>query len=352
MNNLIFHQLFEKETSSYTYLLADKTTKEAIIIDPVVDMADRDEKLIKELGLKLLYVLDTHVHADHVTASGELRKRTGAKVALSSAYKVDCPDILLNEGDTIKFGEHEIKTISTPGHTAGCMSFILGDRVFTGDALLIRGCGRTDFQEGSASTLYASVKNKILELPMETTIYPAHDYKGLTRSSVALERAYNPRLKDGVSESEFISIMDNLNLAYPKRIQEAVPANRLCGMPVMSEFMESGFVDGSPTVTPEELSKKLGHVKVVDVRAPEEFNGELGHVPASELHTLGPELERALEVLDSSQEIVFVCKVGARSAAATEVALKHGLQKVYNLYGGMVRWNELGLPVEKDRGGS
>ncbi len=155
-----------------------------------------------------------------------------------------------------------------------------------------------------------------------------------------------------ISEEDFVKIMDNLNLAYPKKIQEAVPANRLCGMPIMSEFMESGFVDGSPTVTPEELSKKLGHVKVVDVRAPEEFNGELGHVPASELHTLGEELESALKKFDSSQEVVFVCRIGARSAAATEVALKHGLQKVYNLYGGMVRWNQLGLPIEKDRGGS
>lgn len=352
MENLIFHQLFEKETSSYTYLLADAKTKDAVIIDPVVEMADRDEKLINELGLNLKYVLDTHVHADHVTASGALRKRTGAKVVLSSAYNVDCPDIQLNDGDKIKFGEFEITAISTPGHTAGCMSYVLGDMVFTGDALLIRGCGRTDFQEGSAKKLYYSVKEKLLVLSPETTVFPAHDYKGFTKSSIGAEKQHNPRLKDGVSEAEFIEIMGNLNLAYPKRIDEAVPANRLCGMALKSEQMESGYADGAPTVTAEELSKNLGHVKVIDVRGGEEFNGELGRVPASELHTLGPDLESALSNIKNDQEVVFVCKVGARSAAATELALKHGLQKVYNLEGGMERWNELGLPVEKDRGGS
>jgi sulfur dioxygenase len=225
----IFFQLFEKETSTYTYLLGDPETKEAVIIDPVIETVNRDVKLLEDLELKLKYIIETHVHADHITGAGELRKRTGAKIALSSSYDMSCPDLRLKDQDEIRFGSHTIKVFHTPGHTNGCLSYQLGHMVFTGDALLIRGCGRTDFQEGSSEKLYESIKNKIFTLPDETIVYPGHDYNGFTKSTIGLEKRLNPRLKDGITMEQFTQIMASLNLPYPKKIQEAVPANLLCG---------------------------------------------------------------------------------------------------------------------------
>lgn len=351
-NDLIFHQLFERETSTFTYLLGDPGTKEAVLIDPVIEMVDRDIKLVEELGLNLKFVLDTHVHADHITGSGEIRKRTGAKVAVSSAYDLSCPDLHLEDGQELTFGKHTIKALHTPGHTSGCLSYHIGNMVFTGDALLIRGCGRTDFQEGSSDKLFHSVRDKIFSLPEDTVVYPAHDYKGFSRSSVGLEKRLNPRLKLDVSKEEFINIMANLKLAYPKKIQEAVPANQQCGLPLKSALLNTNFVEGVPTVTAENLYPQLAHARVIDVRGSDEFNNELGHIPRASLSTLGPELDQKLNQEDREREIVFVCRSGRRSAEATKLALIKGFQKVYNLEGGMLRWNELRFPIEKDMGGS
>lgn len=351
-DNLIFHQLFEKETSSYTYLLGDAETKEAILIDPVVEMVERDLQLIKDLDLKLKYILDTHVHADHITASGELRNRTGAKTGLSSAYDMACPDLHIEDGQEIKFGPFIIKAIHTPGHTSGCLSYQLGDKVFTGDALLIRGCGRTDFQEGSSEKLFHSVREKLFLLPETTIVYPAHDYKGFMKTSIGVEKRLNPRLNTNISKEKFIDIMENLKLAYPKKIQEAVPANLQCGLPLKSEILNSGFVDGSPTVTPEDVFTKLGHIKIIDVRGADEFNNELGHIPNAELSTLGPQLDEKLNHMDKTKEIVFVCRSGKRSGEATRLALNKGFEKVYSLQGGMLRWDELRFPFQRDMGGS
>ncbi len=350
--NFIFHQLFEKETSTYTYLLGDQKTKEAVLIDPVVEMVDRDLKLIEDLGLKLKYVLDTHVHADHITASGEIRKRTNAKVGLSSAYDMACPDLHLEDGQEIQFGNYTIKVIHTPGHTSGCLSYSIGGMVFTGDALLIRGCGRTDFQEGSSERLFQSVRDKLFSLADETIVYPGHDYKGFTKSSIGLEKKLNPRLKLENSKEQFCEIMNNLKLSYPKKIQEAVPANLLCGLPFKSEILNTGFVDGIPTVTAEDVYTKLGHVKVIDVRGSDEYNNELGHIQNAELSTLGPKLDKRLDGEDKNNEVVFVCRSGKRSGEATRMALNKGFEKVYNLQGGMLRWNELHFPIERDMGGS
>ena len=351
-DNIIFHQLFEKETSTYTYLLADPGTKEAVLIDPVAEMVDRDVKLLEDLGLKLKYVLDTHVHADHITASGEIRKRTGAKVGISSAYDLACPDLHLEDGQELQFGKHTIRSIHTPGHTSGCLSYQVGDMVFTGDALLVRGCGRTDFQEGSSEKLFDSVRNKIFGLPDTTTVYPAHDYKGFTKTSVGLEKRFNPRLNLEVNKEQFIDIMANLKLAYPKKIKEAVPANLQCGLSLKSEILNTGFVDGIPTVTPEDLQAKLGSVKIIDVRGADEFNNELGHIPNAILATLGPGLDKQLDKEDKQAEVVFVCRSGKRSAEATKMAILKGFEKVYNLEGGMLKWNHLRLPCGRDMGGS
>jgi sulfur dioxygenase len=229
--NLLFQQLFDAQSSTYTYLLADGVSKEAVIIDPVLDMIERDLNLVRELGLKLKYVLDTHIHADHVTASGRLRKETQAQIGVSRNANVTCADLKLGDGDEVTFGPFKIRILETPGHTNCSVSYVCEDKVFTGDTLLIRGCGRTDFQQGSAEKLYDSVTRKLFKLPLDMLVYPGHDYNGLTSSSIAMEMKHNPRLGQAKTKDEFKTIMANLHLPYPKMIDVALPANHACGIP-------------------------------------------------------------------------------------------------------------------------
>jgi len=221
-------QLFDQDTWTYTYLLWDEVTKEAAIIDSVKERVERDVKYITDLGLKLKYSLETHVHADHVTASGSLREILGVKTAVHSQGGATCADIQINDGDVFKLGQQEIKAIYTPGHTNGDVSYYIDGAVFTGDALLIRACGRTDFQQGDSEKLHHSITQKLFSLPDETIVYPGHDYDGFTQSSIAEEKALNPRLANK-SREEFMAIMDNMNLPRPKRIDVAVPGNLGCG---------------------------------------------------------------------------------------------------------------------------
>lgn len=227
---LIFRQLFEHESKSFTYLLADAKSGEAIIIDPVFETSERDLKLIRELGLRLLYILDTHVHADHISASAQLRKMTGAKTGIGKASGVEAADLYLTDGDKVPFGSFELHVLSTPGHTDHHLAYQVADMIFTGDTLFFRGTGRTDFQGGSASALYESVHNKIFALPPQTRIYPGHDYNGHCMTSVWEEQRFNPRLGGGKTKEEFIQIMSNLNLSNPKKMNEAVPANLKGGL--------------------------------------------------------------------------------------------------------------------------
>ncbi|XP_075899341.1 persulfide dioxygenase ETHE1, mitochondrial [Nelusetta ayraudi] len=227
---LLFRQLFETESSTYTYLLADQETKDAVLIDPVLETIERDLKLINELGLNLKVAVNTHCHADHITSTGLMKKRiVGLKSAISK-FSGASADIHLLEGDKITFGKHHLTVRETPGHTDGCVSLVLGDQsmVFTGDALLIRGCGRTDFQQGCPKKLYESVHRKIFSLPEHCLVYPAHDYLGQTMSTVGEERKFNPRLTKNLDE--FTQIMNNLNLPKPKKIDISVPANLVCGV--------------------------------------------------------------------------------------------------------------------------
>jgi glyoxylase-like metal-dependent hydrolase (beta-lactamase superfamily II) len=225
---MLFRQLFDATSSTYTYLIADLASRKALLIDPVAEQAERDLTLVRELGLTLSHVLDTHVHADHVTAAGLLRQRTGATV-VGGASGASCADIHVKHGDVVRVGAVELRVLATPGHTDDSVSYLMDDRVFTGDALLIRGNGRTDFQNGSASVLYDSITRVLFALPDETLVYPAHDYKGLTVTTIGEEKRHNPRVA-GKSREEFIRIMDHLGLPKPKQIDVAVPANRACGL--------------------------------------------------------------------------------------------------------------------------
>ena len=227
--DMIFHQFFEVESSTYTYLLASEHTREAVLIDPVASEIDVYSQFLQSHDLKLVYSLDTHVHADHVTAANVLREKFGCKTVLHRNSGVSCGDIFISDGSAIRIGEITIEARYTPGHTNACTSYVAEGMVFTGDALLIDGCGRTDFQEGNAETLYDSIHQQIFTLPDETVVYPGHDYKGRLASTVEQERLHNSRLGAGRTKAEFVEIMQNLNLPYPKKIDIALPANKACG---------------------------------------------------------------------------------------------------------------------------
>lgn len=225
---MIFRQFYDADSSTYTYLLADEETRQAVLIDPVREQVERDLRQLQDLGLQLASVLDTHTHADHVTAAGLLRARTGAKT-VAGPSAAPCADVHVKDGDVLRVGAILIRTIATPGHTDDSVSYLVGDRVFTGDALLIRAAGRTDFQNGSARQLYDSITQKLFVLPDTTQVYPGHDYRGLTVSTIGEEKRFNARIAHRSCE-QFVEVMGALNLPKPKKIDEAVPANRACGL--------------------------------------------------------------------------------------------------------------------------
>jgi sulfur dioxygenase len=230
---MVFRQLFEPQSSAFTYLIGCDQTREAVLIDPVLETVERDLALLAELGLMLKYTLETHIHADHVTGADRLRDETGAKAAVPEKSGASQVDLAVREGEAIAIGELRLEPLYTPGHTNDHHAYLLRDgdgaRVFTGDALMIDGCGRTDFQNGDAATLYRSVHDKLFALPDETLVYPGHDYQQRRVSSIGQERARNPRLGGGKTIEEFVAIMEGLNLPRPKKMDIAVPANLECG---------------------------------------------------------------------------------------------------------------------------
>jgi len=226
---MIFRQLFEPLSSTYTYLFGCEETGQALLVDPVVPTMDRDLQLIADLGLELKKTVETHVHADHITSALHLKQNTGCEIAFPDVDNLPCADTHIVDGQPITLGSVELLPLFTPGHTDDHYSFLSDGRLLSGDCLLIDGCGRTDFQNGSAQTLYRTITEKLFSLPGETLVYPGHDYQGRHVSSIAQEKARNPRVGGDKSESDFVEIMNNLNLAYPKFIDYAVPGNQLCG---------------------------------------------------------------------------------------------------------------------------
>jgi glyoxylase-like metal-dependent hydrolase (beta-lactamase superfamily II)/rhodanese-related sulfurtransferase len=352
---LTFRQLFDPPSSTYTYLLADRRSGHAVVIDSVFEQVRRDAALIDELGLTLVWALETHVHADHVTGAWLLRQQTGCRIALSADSGAAGADRWLVPDDVIAFDGRNLQVRKTPGHTSGCLTYVLDDRsmAFTGDCLMVRGSGRTDFQQGDPTTLYRSVHQQIFSLPDDCLLYPAHDYRGLTVTSVREERRFNPRLGGETGEADFTGYMKNLRLAHPKKLDVAVPANLKCGKPEGEVDMTAapGWAPlrysfaGIWEIDPHGLEEHARLVQVVDVREPEEFSGPLGHIRGAVPIPLGALAERAGE-LAQDQPIVAVCRSGGRSAQATAILREAGFNDVANLAGGMLRWRAEGHAVQ------
>lgn len=350
--DLIFRQLFDAASSTYTYLLGDRDSREAVIIDTVFEQHLRDRALIAELGLRLVAVLDTHCHADHVTGAWLMREATACRIGISGRYgdALQGADLLLAHGDRIAFGQRHLEARATPGHTDGCMTFVTDDQgmAFTGDALLIRGAGRCDFQQGNARTLYRSITQQIFSLPDECLIFPAHDYSGRTMSTVAEERAHNPRIGGHADERDFTGYMENLDLPHPKLIAIAVPANLRCGEP--EDGRAPRPADWGPVrqtyagvleIEPEWVAEHLSEVRILDVREPEELNEQTGRIAGALCIPLG-ELAQRLAEVPTDCPVIPVCHAGMRSAQATLILRKAGYQRVANLRGGMLLWEQLG----------
>jgi sulfur dioxygenase len=352
---LIFRQLFDATSSTYTYLLGDADSGQALLVDPVFEHVRRDGALLRELGLALTATLETHVHADHVTGAWMLKQRTGSRILGSADGGAQGLDRALAHGDRVAFGSRHLQVRATPGHTNGCLTFVLDDErmAFTGDALLIRGCGRTDFQQGSPERLYRSVQTQILSLPARCLLYPAHDYKGLTASSVEEERRFNPRFGGSSNEADFTGYMNHLGLPHPKLMDVAVPANLRCGQAERHALLpdEPAWAAlvwtfaGLWEIEPQGLEDAGPDVQIVDVREPGEFTGTLGHIVGAKLIPLA-ELQARLGELDRARPVVTVCRSGARSAQAAVLLGRAGLTQVANLAGGMLRWRAAGHPVQ------
>ena len=349
--NLLFRQLFDAATGTFTYLLADVPSRQGVLIDSVFEQHNRDLSLIHELGIELVASLDTHAHADHVTGSWLMHEATGCAIGLSAAARADNVTLPLQHGDHVAFGNRSVEVRSTPGHTDGCISFVLDNQsmAFTGDALLVRGCGRCDFQQGNAHTLWSSITEQIFTLPESCLLYPGHDYTGRTVSSVAEEKAFNARLGGAATERDFVGHMQNMKLPHPHKIAEALPGNMRSGKPRQVEArtawapVQRSYA-GLPELEPAWVAAHLQELTILDVRGPEEVQGPDGHISGS-LNIPLPELEQRRPEIPSDKPVVVVCHSGSRSALATQQLLKEGLSSIANLRGGLSRWSDEGYPL-------
>ena len=345
---MIFRQLFDAVSGTYTYLLASRRGGEALIIDPVLEKVDRYIQLVNELDLRLVKAVDTHLHADHITGLGALRDRTQCITVMGEHSNVDVVSMRVAEGDKLTIEGVALDVIYTPGHTDDSYCFTMADRVFTGDTLLIRGTGRTDFQNGDPRAQFDSIFNKLLRLPDETMVFPAHDYKGETVSTIGEERSFNPRLQVK-SADQYVALMNSLNLPNPKMMDVAVPANSRVGL-AQEEIARRGWAIGV-----QEAVTLIGRpdVALVDLREPRErakhgiIAGSL-HAPYADIEVnvrsggMLNEIARA-----TGKQIVFYCAFGERSAMAVKAAQDAGLASARHIHGGLDAWNRAGGPLTR-----
>jgi sulfur dioxygenase len=343
---MLFRQLFDQTSGTYTYLLASRPGGEALIIDPVLEKVDRYLQLVRELDLKLVKAVDTHLHADHITGLGALRDRTHCITVMGERSGVDVVSMRVTEGDKLEVEGVALDVLYTPGHTDDSYSFLLADRVFTGDTLLIRGTGRTDFQNGDPRAQYESLFGKLLKLPDETMIFPAHDYKGDTVSTVGEEKAFNPRLQVKSSE-EYVDLMNNLKLPNPKMMDVAVPANMHIGL-AQDEVARRGWA-----VMPEQALTLLDRPDVVLVDLRERREREKHGIIPGSLHAPYPDLQENVSnggmlnelAATTGKRVVFYCAFGERSAMAVQTAQCAGITSACHIHGGLDAWKKVSGPL-------
>jgi sulfur dioxygenase len=345
---MIFRQLFDSTSGTYTYLLASRRGGEALIIDPVLEKVERYLQLVRELDVKLVKALDTHLHADHITGLGALRDRTHCITVMGEQTHADVVSMRVAEGERIDVEGVRLDVLYTPGHTDDSYSFVLADRVFTGDTLLIRGTGRTDFQNGDPRAQYDSIFNKLLKLPDETLIYPAHDYKGDTVSTVGEEKMFNPRLLVK-SIDQYVELMNNLNLPNPKMMDVAVPSNMHVGLH-QEEIARKGWA-----LSAAEAIALAGRPDIVVVDLREKGERERRGIIAGSLHAPYPELHEHIGAggmlrelaTATGKRIVFYCAFGERSAMAVQAAQDAGLKTACHIEGGLDAWNKANGPLAR-----
>ena len=337
---MIFRQLFEPVSSTYTYLIASRHGGEALLIDPVFEKTDRYLRLLEELDLKLVKVIDTHVHADHVTAMGALRDHTNCVTVMGEQSPVDVVSMRVTDGERVTIEGINMTALYTPGHTDDSYCFLMDDRIFTGDTLLIRGTGRTDFQNGDAGAQYDSLFGRLLSLPEQTLVYPAHDYKGDMVSTIAEEKAHNPRLQVS-SRQDYIELMNNLNLPNPKMMDVAVPENIKMGIDLERQ-REVNCVDVDKLAAMQPSDYVL-----VDLR--EEGERHRHGVIENALHAPYSQLDRHLSGLSifAQKPVIFYCAAGERSAMAVRIAADNGVKNIAHIPGGFAAWKTEGLPVAR-----
>ena len=337
---MIFRQLFDSVSSTYTYLIGSRAGGEALIIDPVLEKVDSYIKLLEQLDVKLVKVIDTHIHADHISGIAELRDRTNCITIMGDATKADVVSMRVADNEVIKLEKLELKSLYTPGHTDDSFSFMMNDRIFSGDTLLIRGTGRTDFQNGDPYDSYNSIFERLLKLPENTLLYPAHDYNGNTVSTIGEEKKFNPRLQVNSAE-EYVKIMNNLNLSNPKMMDIAVPANQQLGINLERQKKINGL-----DVDAFYHKIKSEEYQLIDLRENNEIK-KIGTIKNS----LNIPFQDFLDSFKNNsskfnKNLLLFCAIGERSTLANQVIRSYDIFNSYHLIGGIKEWIKKEMPVQ------